>query len=284
MDSSFSLRFLEGSLIRYFLYFTFVFQSVCLASSVPVSDVLATVTAADRVLGREDFNYSDYYQIKDFIEGSTVNLLNLEHVRQKFPQPSVPYNRRAQFGTWIDPTHDDSCLNTRDLVLARDSESNVTYKPSGCSVQEGVWEDPYSATTFQSPTELHIDHFVPLKNAYMTGAHSWSAKKRCLYTNYMGNNFHLIAVSSRENMSKGDGSPFKYIPKNEKYVCQYIKQWLQVKIIWSLLLTPKEVDAIQKVSEAHKCNPKQFKMSATDLAAQRRYMYENENYCSHLAN
>lgn len=256
-----------------FFIFLLAFQSAFALSANRVHEILP--------LSKENFIYDHYFQVVDSTQNSEfINLLNLQDIKKTFPLPAIPYNRKDQFGTWIHPKNDHSCLNVRGLVLVRDADSPVTYSADGCSVVSGGWDDPYTAQTFESARDIQIDHFVPLKNAYMTGAYDWDSKKRCLYANYLGNNFHLLAVNGSENMSKGDNSPAKYIPPNKAYLCQYIKQWLSVKVIWSLRLTPTETTAIKDLVETNHCDPNELRMTSDELASQRRFMVENENLCS----
>ena len=193
--------------------------------------VAANSFAADQLhfLGtsHEDFSYSTYYQIKIDPRVAIIDLMNFETINKPFPLPAVPYNRLQHFGTWIHIPSNQPCQNTRAQVLVRESVSAVTFSANGCTVKSGEWNDPYSATTFSSASDVQIDHLVPLKNAYMTGAHEWNSAKRCLYANYLGNHFHLLAVSGTENMKKGDNTPMAYIPPNKNFQCDYLKHWLR---------------------------------------------------------
>ncbi len=240
-------------------------------------DTFATDIVSALAKSEENFNHSQYYQVQERLEGPTTNLLALTQIKQKFPLPTIPYNRIIHFGTWIRDSN--RCLNTRAEVLKRDSKVNVSYTSSGCSVADGKWNDPYSGRVFTSAGDIQIDHFVPLKNAYMTGAFEWDSKKRCLYANYLGNKFHLLAVNGSENLRKSDNSPDGYIPPNKAYVCQYLKQWLEVKLIWSLRLTPQEVATIQKSADEAQCDTKAFVLPASELKEQRRYIADNANLC-----
>lgn len=226
----------------------------------------------------EDFHYSDYYTIKEDPRLQYVNLLNFLHVTNVLPYPSEPYNRKVHFGEWIrDP--DGTCMNTRGKVLVRDTQKTVTYNPNGCTVNKGEWFDPYTAKTFVLASEIQIDHMVPLKNAYMTGAHEWNYKKRCLYANFLGNDFHLLAVKGSENLHKSDNSPSGYMPPNSKYKCQYLKDWLEIKAIWKLRITPKEATAIQNIYKNESCASKEFLVANAEIKDQRKYMEENANLC-----
>lgn len=227
----------------------------------------------------EDFKYNDYYKVTQQIEASQINLLNFEHTNKTFPLPTVPYNRDKHFGGWINFKNDDSCLNTRGLVLKRDSSREVTVN-SNCTVTGGDWYDPYTDKNYQSATQVQIDHVVALKNAYMTGAFEWEQNKRCLYANYMGNNFHLLAVDGPENMKKGDKSPREYIPPNEGFTCQYLQTWLKIKYIWQLRLTPKELERIQTVIHDEKCDARDFVVQKSEMDQQRKFINDNINLCS----
>lgn len=228
----------------------------------------------------EDFNYSEYYEIKETPEAGFINLLNHRHVQKSFPMPAAPYNRDRHFGGWLRDDTEESCLNTRAKVLIRDSQKDVTLAASGCSVESGEWDDPYTGRLHFKASDIQIDHLVALKNAYMTGAHEWNFEKRCLYSNYMGNAFHLLSVNGRENLKKSDHSPAGYTPPNRAYKCQFVKQWLNVKLIWGLRVTPVERQAIQEVVEENHCNRAWFDVAPRELQSQRDYMRQHADLCA----
>ncbi|KYG65516.1 hypothetical protein AZI86_00095 [Bdellovibrio bacteriovorus] len=221
-------------------------------------------------------------QVDEAVEwGSRVySLLSFDHHQATFGNVLEPYNRMKHFGTWIaanDPQ--GRCGNTRAAVLRRDSSTNVTMSPSGCTVSRGTWEDPYTGGRFTDARDLQIDHFVPLKNAYISGADKWNKKKRCLYANYLGNKFHLLAVEGTENMRKSDRGPDGYVPPNRAYQCQYLAQWLKVKVIWSLGLTPPEKAAIEELVQDNHCTATELAYTQSDLAKQRRFIADNKDLC-----
>lgn len=247
--------------------------------------LLSNVVFADTVLvnlanSDENFIYPDYYQIKEDPRLQNINLLVFDHIAEKFPLPVIPYNRSTHFGGWLRDATADSCLNTRGKVLVRDSTTTVTYTPNGCTVEKGHWDDPYTARPHAVAKDIQIDHVVALKNAYMTGAHEWDFKKRCLYANYLGNNFHLLAVNGIENTNKSDFSPSGYVPPNKAYACQFIKEWLHIKLIWALRMTPKETNAIVKIANDNNCDPQSFVISSASVKEQRNYMADHANLCA----
>lgn len=208
--------------------------------------------------------------------GRFFSLLVFENHQGMYGNVVEPYNRLKHFGTW---RRGEDCLNTRADVLIRDSTEPVTFNASGCTVLQGRWPDPYTGQDFLQASQIQIDHFVPLKNAYISGADTWSSQKRCLYANYTGNDFHLLAVSGQENSRKSDSSPVKYVPPHRPYTCQYLSQWLKVKLIWSLALTPPEKEIVSKLVAEHQCDVSHLIYGQDELEEQRRRIDENVELC-----
>jgi hypothetical protein len=227
---------------------------------------------------REIFIYPDYYIHEKSATAGKINLLAFQHVQQKFPLPVKKYDRQKHFGGWINRSGDNSCLDTRGLVLVRDSVKQ-TQVSSTCKVESGQWHDPYTDTDVKSAAAIQIDHLVPLKNAYMTGAYDWDFNKRCLYANYLGDQFHLLSVSGHENMSKSDRAPDEYMPPNKKIACSYLKIWLETKLIWNLRLTPNEVTGILKINQDAGCSAKTFLIDENEYQDQLTYINDNKNLC-----
>lgn len=184
--------------------------------------------------------------------------------------PKEPYNRLKHFGRWINDPTDTECLDTRAKVLERDSLVPVKFKGNNrCRVASGLWKDPYAGKTITDARDIQIDHFVPLKDAYISGGWKWTPLKRCLYSNYMSNDYHLLSVYGTENMIKSDSSPEDYIPPNTGFVCEYLERWLKVKLIWNLNMKSSEAEAIRNEFQRYNCDLRAMKMSRKELAAQR---------------
>lgn len=207
------------------------------------------------------------------------SLLEFDFHNQRYGDVAEPYKRERHFGKWIVDTARERCLNTRAQVLIRDSRVAVTLRSSGCSVEAGEWSDPYSGQTLYHADEVQIDHFVPLKNAYMSGASRWSFQKRCLYANFLGNSFHLLPVAGDENQRKSDHTPEEYMPKNNAYRCQYLQQWLKAKLIWSLALSTSEKKSVSEQIQKYRCSADMMTMSQSELIEQRRFIADNINLC-----
>jgi len=219
-------------------------------------------------------------EVFNAVRAGVLNLLQWTLHPQPPPMPSERYHRTWHFGRWINDPTDETCYNTRTKVLIRDSEGPVSFKERNhCLVESGDWQDPYAGMELRSSREIQIDHMVPLKNAYLAGAWQWNYQTRCTYANFLGNRFHLISASGRENMRKGDRGPDGYLPPNESYHCEYLENWLKVKLIWGLNMTPSEIQAIREDVRQSGCNPKNFRLSTAELAAQRELIREGSEAC-----
>lgn len=213
------------------------------------------------------------------IRKATNSLLDFLYHADRFGDVTEPYSRTKHFGTWIRDRRENNCYNTRARVLIRDSSVPVTFRSSGCTVDRGHWEEPYTGRAYTEASDIQIDHFVPLKNAYISGAYKWNKTQRCLYANFMGNEFHLLPVFGRENSMKGDRTPEEYMPPNTAYRCQYLQQWLKVKLIWNLALTESEKDSIVKQVQENHCDQTQLQMTSRELTKHRQAIVDNLEMC-----
>ena len=146
------------------------------------------------------------------------------------------YNRE-EFGSWIDV--DGDCQNTRHEVLIIQSNVSPRLSNNGCSVTSGQWNDPYSGKRFSDPKKLDIDHVVPLKWAYESGAAQWPAAKKRAFANDFSN---LLAVSSSLNRQKGADSPFDWMPPNPAYRCDYVILFYKIARQYDLLDPQTAID------------------------------------------
>ena len=160
-------------------------------------------------------------------------------------KPSITYDRK-QFGRWIDA--DGDCQNTRHEVLIEESLIPVTFKTSRqCFVTSGQWLDPYTGRVFTDPSLLDVDHVVPLKEAFDSGAKEWSRDKMVRYFNDLEHKDHLIAVDRSANRSKGARDPARWLPPNQDYHREYIRIWQKIKKDWGLSSDPEEARVIERI-------------------------------------
>ena len=150
------------------------------------------------------------------------------------------YNRDLYFGSWTDD--DGDCQNTRAEVLIIESLATVSFRASNqCVVDSGEWLDPYTNNTYFLASDVDIDHVVPLRDAWQSGAYLWTDFKRKEFANDMIFDGHLIAVDDYENQSeKKAKNPSEWMPPNIAFHCEYISIWIEIKYLWELTVTSAE--------------------------------------------
>jgi hypothetical protein len=154
---------------------------------------------------------------------------------------------RAFFKHWVDADR-DGC-DTRREVLKHESLTPVVVVGS-CTIISGEWLSPYDGKTFVNPGDLDIDHMVPLKEAWRSGAHAWDDSRREKFANDVEWEYSLIAVSASTNRSKSDRDPAAWLPPQNSFTCEYVYQWVTVKIRWDLTMDAREFDTIKRITES----------------------------------
>ena len=160
--------------------------------------------------------------------------------RDKFPHWSD-----AQENGWVLPygTPDPASCDARDAALIRDgrgAEKMGRY----CTVISGTWVDPYGGLTYTTPSDIDIDHVVPLANAWRSGAASWTTAKREAFANRP---LDVLAVEDNLNASKGDKGPEAWEPPRTAYHCIYATKWVNIKHYWKLSVTSAEKGALSQM-------------------------------------
>ena len=210
-----------------------------------------------------------------------VSLIRWNFLPGTISAPPERYDRLKHFGRWIkDRRTPNDCRDTRSRVLERDSQIQVTYTtPSRCAVSHGQWFDPFSGQTLQSARDLEIDHTVPIKNAYDKGAWAWDDDTRCVFFNFMGNRMHLVPIATRENRVKQDAGPDRYMPPRPEYACEYLYNWLAIKLIWDIPMGQSEASSINRLLGQHACPVNLMRLSASDLRDQRQEILNARAMC-----
>jgi hypothetical protein len=151
------------------------------------------------------------------------------------------YNRTQHFGSgWIDA--DGDCQNTRNEVLIAESKVDVVMDDSGCRVLYGIWICPFTGELFIKPIKLDIDHLVPLKEAWLSGADKWTKAERVAYANDLSYPEHLVAVKAGANRSKGARDIAEWLPTKSQE--EYKAQWFKVKKKYNLTFDASEVETL----------------------------------------
>ena len=158
------------------------------------------------------------------------------------------YDREA-FG-YPDGGTDSRGCSTRARVLIRDSTVPAQVAYPGCKVLSGRWVDSYTGTTYEDLTKVSIDHLVPLKQAWVSGAASWPAARLVAFGNDVERVEALKVIGGSGNASKGDKDPARWMPPLRSAWPAYARAWLTVKVAYGLTADQAEVDALRAMLAA----------------------------------
>jgi hypothetical protein len=155
------------------------------------------------------------------------------------------YNRDDWLPQW---SRSGEC-STRETVLQQQGQGVVVN--GKCAPTAGQWFSAYDGVTVTDPSELDIDHIVPLAEVARSGPvvdgrrqrpGNWPEEQRRAYANDIEG---LVAVTSTSNRSKSDDDPARWLPDQDR--CGYVASWLRVKLKYNLSVDQAEHDAIAGV-------------------------------------
>ncbi|GAA1595999.1 proprotein convertase P-domain-containing protein [Actinoplanes couchii] len=154
---------------------------------------------------------------------------------------------RDLFNHWID-ADGDGC-NTRYEVLIAEA-TTAPAVGSGCALSGGAWLSYYDGATWTDPSDLDIDHMVPLAESWDSGSRNWTSAQREAYANDLGDARALVAVTDNVNQSKSDQDPAEWVPSLAGVRCRYVTEWTAVKTRWGLTVDTAEKSALTTYAAA----------------------------------
>ena len=173
------------------------------------------------------------------------------------PQISPDYSqgyKRKLFKHWIDADK-NGCKTRAEVLIAE-----AVVKPKigkKCVLTGGRWVSAYDGKRITNASKLDVDHLVPLKEAWRSGAWAWTAKQRQDYANDLTDSRALIAVTLNSNRSKSDKDISAWLPAKDK--CGYVKNWVAIKLRYSL--TYDEGEALVMRNYFQSCNIGEIKVA-----------------------
>ena len=147
---------------------------------------------------------------------------------------------RTKFKHWVGAGN--GCDSRKAVIISEAIVKPVVEK--GCVIKGGEWLSIYDLVKVTEAGKLDVDHMVPLAEAWDSGASTWDPLKREKYANDQTDPRHLIAVTGSSNRSKSDQDPAEWLPTNKAYVCEYIANWVSIKVRWDLSVDAKEKAAL----------------------------------------
>ncbi len=135
----------------------------------------------------------------------------------------------------------DANCDVREEVLKRDGKDVKT--DAQCAAKSGTWVSPYDGQTWHKASDVDIDHMVPLGQAWISGAKSWTRERREQFANDLVRP-QLKAVTDNLNEQKSDKAPDAWKPPLVSYWCAYATDWIVVKGNYGLTITVPEKNAL----------------------------------------
>jgi hypothetical protein len=173
--------------------------------------------------------------------GEPLDALDLLATLPVEPEVDEGYER-ALFEHWVD-ADGDGC-DARQEVLIAESLTPVALG-SGCSIEGGSWYSAADGDTLTNPASVDINHVVPLKEAWASGAHAWTPERREAFANDLSDERTLQAVSSGANRQQGESDPASWLPADQEAACQFVRDWVEIKATWGLTVDEIERSAIE---------------------------------------
>lgn len=159
--------------------------------------------------------------------------------------PALAPYRRDAFGSGWDYDPGSGC-NTRERVLIEEASQSPDVDDR-CRSTNGRWVSTYDGISVDDVADLQIDHFVPLAEAWRSGAATWTDGRREAFSNDLEHPETLIAVTGFTNQSKSDRTPDLWLPPDRTAWCTYATDWVSVKSTWALSITPAEKATLVRV-------------------------------------
>jgi len=200
----------------------------------------------DRIVALQTYTIAGLtdFPLNNYMGGSLMSS-NFVEMNIALTENSSIYDRDDYLPSWAD--EDGDCINTRNEVLRIESRIPVTMSENGCSVIEGEWLDLATNQLFTDPADVDIDHTVALSEAHSSGASTWSLAKKRTFANDLLNSAVLKVMDDSANASKSDKDPAQWLPPNENYHCDYVKNWVEVKTLYGLTYDQAEKAAIENI-------------------------------------
>jgi hypothetical protein len=143
----------------------------------------------------------------------------------------------TRFPGWTD-ADGDGCSTRAEVLLAEAVVTPVVR--SRCTVSGGRWFSPYDGVSTTRSARLTVDHLVPLRETWESGAYRWKLLSRRQLANDLGYVNSLLAVSTVSARAKADAESPSWLPTRRAFRCTYLARWVAVKWRWQLAVDADE--------------------------------------------
>ena len=92
---------------------------------------------------------------------------------------------------------------------------------------------------------MSVAHVVTVREAWESGAWSWSASKRRSFINDRADVSVLALVLANSSRQRSDKDPAGWMPSTNANTCAYLSNWVAVKTKWGLAMDQRELTAVK---------------------------------------
>ena len=116
---------------------------------------------------------------------------------------------------------------------------------TGLEVKTEV-RSPFRASAFPTAGSSRVPFVVPLREAWESGANSWTTARRAAFGADPSVRATGIGLSDRAGVQRADRDPAQWLP-SPALRCAYVAKWIAVKTAWGLAADPAEVARLRRV-------------------------------------
>jgi hypothetical protein len=111
----------------------------------------------------------------------------------------------------------------------------------------------FTGTVSRSVVAASVANIVTVREAWESGAWSWSASKRKSFMNDRADMTMLALVRATSVQQRGDKDPAGWMPSTSNSFCAYLGNWVAVKTRWGLAMDQREFVAV-KTAFTQRCS------------------------------
>ena len=124
------------------------------------------------------------------------------------------------------------------LVVSVPNVARAAEPVTGLEVR-GEVRTGFSTSRFPGATSSRVPFVVPLREAWESGANTWSSARRASFVRSAAARSADIGLSTKANADRADRDPAQWLPATAVR-CAYVEKWIAVKKAWNLTADPAE--------------------------------------------
>ena len=105
----------------------------------------------------------------------------------------------------------------------------------------------FTSAVSRSVAAVSVANIVTVREAWESGAWSWSASKRKSFMSNRADMNMLALVRATSVQQRGDNDPAGWMPSTSNSICAYLGNWVAVKTKWGLAMDQREFVAVKAV-------------------------------------